>query len=112
MSEDQDISTSEWPILLFNVKVTSRPDLQLRIMSGSMAPTAARVCVDQGLLMHLVPLKTLFVSQGHTAAGGSGDIQTQALSRTMLGFLVLLWLGSVLKPRSYTATKGHIEVQG
>lgn len=62
--------------------------------------------------MYLVALKTLLVSQGHTAAGGSGDIQTQPLSRTMLGFMVLLWLGSVLKPRSYTATKGHIEVQG
>ena len=36
MFEGQDACRSEWPALLLNVLVTSRPELQLRVMSGSI----------------------------------------------------------------------------
>ena len=52
------------------------------------------------------------VSLGHTAAGGSGDIQTQLLLKPMLGSMVLLRWGFNLKSGSYTATKSHVEAPG
>lgn len=36
VSEDQDASRYEWPELILSVMVTSRSELQLRAMSGSM----------------------------------------------------------------------------
>ena len=36
MFEGQDACRSEWPALLLNVLVTSGPELQLRVISGSI----------------------------------------------------------------------------
>lgn len=61
--------------------------------------------------MKTCKIKVKLVSQGHPAAKGSGDVQTQLLLRTMLASIVLPRLGggADLKYGSCTATNGHIE---
>lgn len=99
VSEGQDACRSEWPVLLFNIMTTSGSELQL---SGSVG------LLQLGSVL-IVDVPVIIEGCAGTEVKGpvgvsrpyccwvSGDIQTKLLPRTMLGFMVLPRLASVLK---------------
>lgn len=112
LSQGQSLRTRMHPDLsgLRCYSMTSGP--QVRAMSGSMVLLqpglvlmSSRVgadvqCCHHGRSCRHPRSRVKLVPQGHTTAGASGGIQTQLLPRTMLGLMVLPWLGSELKSRS------------
>lgn len=83
-------------------------------MSGSVAQLQSGSVLMSNVPVTIEAMQTLEM-EGHVGVSGSyccwgsSDIQTHPLLRTMSGSIVLLWLGSVLKSGSCTATKGHTE---
>lgn len=77
-----------------------------QVQSGSVLMSNAPVTIEA---MQTLEMEGHIGVSGSYCCWGSSDIQTHPLLRTMSWFIVLLWLGSVLKSGFCTDTKGHAE---